>query len=162
MRGERTRIGMAVAASPLGEGEEARGPGGRCSTSAWLLHRGSHPHPSPLPQGRGRKSGVSQERLTLARAASWPGWVRGRPLTPTLSPRRGIKTRLNIRGGGGARWWVGCPEDPSPNAADGFCLSPGEGLRRGCTFEVKRRFAGVLFGVSDDGRFVPRSTLSDD
>ena len=39
------------------------GPGGRCLTSAWLLHRGSHPHPSPLPQWRGRKIGASQEEF---------------------------------------------------------------------------------------------------
>ena len=40
----------AGSASPLGEGEAGR-PRGRWSTSAWLVHRGSHPHPSPLPQG---------------------------------------------------------------------------------------------------------------
>ena len=60
-------------------------PGGRCSTLAWLLHRGSHPHPSPLPLGD----------LCVTQ-----GWLRGRPLSPTLSPRRGIKTRLHTRARG--------------------------------------------------------------
>ena len=50
-------------------------------------------------QGAGREVGLvlveSSERL------GWfSGWLRGGPLTPTLSPRRGIKTRRHIRGRG--------------------------------------------------------------
>ena len=54
--GSRSRQALPL---PL-ERVKSGGPGGRCFTSAWLLHRGSHPHPSPLPQGRGRTSGASQ------------------------------------------------------------------------------------------------------
>ena len=54
------------------------GPGARCSTSAWLLHRGCHPHPSPLPQGRGSKSGVSQVEIGPSPSRVVAGWVRGR------------------------------------------------------------------------------------
>ena len=56
---------------------------------------GSHPHPNLLPQ----------RDLCVTR-----GWLPGRPLTPTLSPRRGIKSDAALRRVGmGWSWLRGGP-----------------------------------------------------
>ena len=82
-----------VCLSPL-ERVKSGGPGGRCSTLAWLLHRGIHPHPNPLPQWRGRKNGVSQKEFDpgpsrvvagVGARTSLTGLGRGRP-NPGSSP----------------------------------------------------------------------------
>ena len=61
-------------------------PGGWCTTSAWRVHRGSHPHPSPLPHGRPLRNPRLGARKTL---------------TPTLShgEREQERPRFRSRGG---------------------------------------------------------------
>ena len=74
----RFQLGMADSASPPGAGDEGR-PCRTVLDSAWLLHRSSHPHPSPLPQGD----------LCVTRA-----WLPGRPLTDFRRGRRNLPLPL--------------------------------------------------------------------
>ena len=117
------RVSVMSPVCTKGEGKGG-GPGGRCLNSVWPLHRGSHPHPSPLPQGRGRKSGsIFTDEAGFCRGLS-------RERVRTAAPGMGCARGLVVRD-------VGCPEDPSPiSAGDGgtpdrvrgrFCLSPRRG-----------------------------------
>ena len=82
------------------------GPGGWCSTSAWLLDRSSHPHPSPLPQVRGRKRrlrpiglgarktphrirpGTADSASPLGEGEDWRPWREVRDFGLAASPRQ--------------------------------------------------------------------------
>ena len=125
------------------------GRGGRCSTSAGLLDRGSHPHPSPLPQGglcvtleRVPRSPSPQpsprEDLCVTRA-----WLPGRPLTefgrgrPILPlPQERVKSRAAFEVGAGS-----CKG-----------LLKGEGERAAPSSRTGRRFARFFQGTRERER----------
>ena len=121
------------------------GPGGRCSTSVWLLHRSSHPHPSPLPQGRGRKSGVARafdlcvSRVLVARKT--PHRIRPRTADSASPPGEGEDWRPRAEG---ARLWLGW-------FTEAATLTPtlslkGEGERASPPSRMRQGFAKVSQG----------------
>ena len=118
--------------SPWAPGMTRVRPGGRCSTSVWLLHRGSHPHPRIESgerragagaggrvslKGEGERAGISHKEFDPGPSWSRPGQVderdvrgtphRFRPRTPeSASPLgEGEEGRIQLRECVNAGWW---------------------------------------------------------
>ena len=91
------------------------GLGGRCSTSAWLVHRGSHPHPSPLPQGRGSKSGVTQEEIDPGPSRVVTGL--GAQKTAHRFPAKTPEPRIESPGSSPGQAGAGSPSPPGEGEA---------------------------------------------
>ena len=140
----RFQLGMADSASPPGAGDEGR-PCRTVLDSAWLLHRSSHPHPSPLPQGD----------LCVTRS-----WLRGRPLTGFRRGRRNLPLPLErVKTGDPLNRLtsntVAFPQVRVRATADSRCKSvvqrspEGEG-ERAAPLSRSRRSSATVSGEGDD------------